>query len=171
MKTNGRNVLLCILLCSLLVITGTGLSGCMFAVSDEGQTSQQPASQPPAQTGEPEGKPRLGSSAPSAEVLPWTGVWDTGQWGTMELKQSGNTVTGIYSWDEGKIEGTVSGNTLYGTWSEEPSYSTPDDAGDFEFTLSSDSNSFTGHWRYGSNGDWEGDWNGEKTGEKLLHFE
>ena len=95
----------------------------------------------------------------------WAGTWDSGQWGEMKLTQNGSTVTGTYTWDEGKIEGTVFGNMLRGTWSESPSYSSPDDAGDFEFTLSSDDNSFTGKWRYGSDGDWDGDWTAEKTGK------
>ena len=93
----------------------------------------------------------------------WAGTWDSGQWGEMKLTQNGSTVTGTYTWDEGKIEGTVSGNTLRGTWSESPSYSPPDDAGDFEFTLSSDGNAFTGQWRYGSDGEWDGDWTAEKV--------
>ena len=172
MKINSSTAPVCILSCLLLVVLAAGLSGCTFTASHEEQT-QQPATQqstgePPAQTGEPDGKPSLGSSAPSEEVLPWTGVWESSQWGTMELLQNGNTVTGTYSWDEGKIEGTVSGTTLRGTWSESPSYAPPDDAGDFEFTLSADGNSFSGQWRYGSDGEWDGDWTGQKTNEKLT---
>lgn len=162
MKANSRNILLYILLCSLLVITITGLSGCMFMAPEGEQATQQPAGEQPAQTGEPDGKPMLGSTQPPQEVLPWTGVWESGQWGTMELMQSGNTVTGVYEWDDGKIEGTVSSNMLRGTWSESPTYAPQNDAGDFEFTLSADGNSFTGHWRYGSESDWEGDWTAEK---------
>ena len=92
----------------------------------------------------------------------WTGTWDSSQWGEMKLTQNGSSVTGTYTWDEGKIEGTVSGSTLRGTWSESPSYAPPDNAGDFEFTLSSDGNSFSGKWRYGSDGDWDGDWTADK---------
>ena len=92
----------------------------------------------------------------------WTGTWESKEWGTMELTQTGSSVTGTYTWDQGKIDGAVYGNALKGTWSEAPSYAPPADAGDFEFTLSSDGNSFTGKWRYGSSGDWEGDWTGER---------
>jgi hypothetical protein len=43
------------------------------------------------------------------------------------------------------------------------SYKPPKDAGDFEFTLSSDGNSFTGKWRYGfGTGQWKGDWKGTR---------
>ena len=92
----------------------------------------------------------------------WSGEWDTEQWGKMTLQQNGNKVTGSYEWDGGKIAGTVSGNMLKGTWSESPTYQPENDAGDFEFTLSPDGNSFTGRWRYGSGGDWDGDWDGER---------
>lgn len=98
----------------------------------------------------------------------WTGTWDT-NWGKMELVQTGTRVTGTYEHDNGKIVGEESGNSLIGTWSEAPSYSPPDDAGDFEFTISPDCNSFTGKWRYGStSGDWKvGGWTGDRVSPTL----
>ena len=93
----------------------------------------------------------------------WTGTWDSPEWGEMSLVQNGNKVTGQYEWQGGKITGTVSGNMLKGTWSESPSYEPPNDAGDFEFTISADGKSFTGRWRYGSSGDWKGSWSGSKV--------
>jgi hypothetical protein len=103
------------------------------------------------------------------EALPhlnWTGTWDT-NWGTMHLTQSMGKVTGTYSWDDGKIVGYISknltGDMLAGTWSEKPSYAPPDDAGDFEFKMAPDFNSFTGCWRYGSSGGWEDcEWHGTR---------
>jgi len=93
---------------------------------------------------------------------PWTGSWDT-DWGTMQIVQNGNLMTGSYVHNGGKLVGTASGNTLTGTWSEASTYTPPDHAGDFEFTLSPDGKSFTGKWRYGSNtGTWDGNWKGEK---------
>ena len=77
----------------------------------------------------------------------------------MHLSQSAGQVTGTYSWDDGKIVGYISknlsGNILVGTWSEEPTYAPPYDAGDIEWTMAPDFNSFTGCWRYGSSGEWE----------------
>ena len=90
----------------------------------------------------------------------WEGDWKTEQWGKLYLFQEGNKVTGEYEHDNGKLVGAVSGGTLTGTWSEAPSYSPPDDAGDVELTMSPGGNSFTGRWRYGSSGDWDGTWNG-----------
>jgi hypothetical protein len=91
----------------------------------------------------------------------WSGTWDT-DWGEMTLVQTGNTVTGEYTHDSGKISGTVSGNKLIGTWSESPSYNPPSDAGDVEFTLSANGNSFDGSWRYGSTGSMSGGWVGTR---------
>jgi len=77
----------------------------------------------------------------------------------MEFTQNGNQVTGTYPHDSGKIKGTVSGNVLTGTWSESPSYSPPNDAGDIVVTLADDGKSFSGNWRYGTaTGKWDGNW-------------
>jgi hypothetical protein len=91
----------------------------------------------------------------------WSGSWLCGQWGTLTIAQSGDVVTGTYTYDSGRLKGNVGGNKLFGTWSEAPSYSIPNDAGDVEFTMSADGNSFTGRWRYGFSGDWR-TWNGHK---------
>ncbi len=96
----------------------------------------------------------------------WTGEWDT-NWGKMVLTQSGNRVTGTYTHDQGRIEGTIHGNTLTGTWSESPAYAPPNDAGDIEFTMSDDGKSFSGKWRYGSEGNW-GTWEGGKRITEVL---
>jgi hypothetical protein len=103
---------------------------------------------------------------PQTADLNWSGTWDT-SWGTMYLTQSLGKVTGTYDYQGGKIEGYISknlsGDILIGTWSEHPSYAPPDDAGDIEFIMSSDFNSFTGRWRYGSSGDWYSDWTGTRV--------
>src|SRR4030042_532888 len=103
-------------------------------------------------------------SPPPAQVtaINWTGTWDCGNWGKMYLIQTGSQVTGTYEYQNGKIEGFATGTTLVGTWSESPTYSPPDKAGDTQFTLSADGNSFTGYWRYGSSGNWTGTWNGTR---------
>ncbi len=91
----------------------------------------------------------------------WAGTWDT-SWGEMVLQQSGSSVTGTYTHDQGRIQGTVSGNKLVGLWSEAPSYSPPRDAGDVELNMSPDCKSFIGNWRYGSEGNWSEDWTGTR---------
>ncbi len=107
-------------------------------------------------------------SCAQAQDCSWTGTWST-KWGEMVLQQSDNQVTGNYSSDSGLIEGTVFGNVLRGTWTETPSRSPPNDAGDFEFTISADCQSFDGNWRYGFEGDsWNGDWDGNRSTENTF---
>jgi hypothetical protein len=102
--------------------------------------------------------------SPAQTPNPWSGTWDT-EFGRMTLTQSGSSVEGTYTYDDGHLTGTVSGNVLNGRWDEAPTRTGPDDAGPLQFTLSSDGRSFTGTWRY------DGDdpsvvrlWNGTATG-------
>jgi len=96
-----------------------------------------------------------------AEGANFTGVWDT-NFGTMTLKQNGNSVTGTYTHDDGRIEGKVSGGRLDFRWFEEPTYSLPNDAGGGYFIIAADGKSFKGKWRYGFSGPWrDGEWKGE----------
>jgi len=111
----------------------------------------------------------VNETAATSENKDWSGTWET-NWGTMYLTQSSGKVTGTYAHDEGKIVGYISknmiGNILAGTWSEAPTYSPPNDGGDIQWTMSSDFNSFTGYWRYGSSGDWSGEWTGKRLNSK-----
>jgi hypothetical protein len=103
--------------------------------------------------------PANNASAEKQSNCSWTGNWNT-YFGNMTLVQTGNKVTGTYEADNGRINGTVVGNRLVGTWSEAPSYSPPSQAGNIEFNLSSDCNSFNGRWKYGSEGNWSTNWSG-----------
>jgi pimeloyl-ACP methyl ester carboxylesterase len=98
------------------------------------------------------------TAASSGSCVNFSGTWNT-DFGTMRLSASGSSVTGTYDYQGGKITGAISGNTLNGKWSQQPSYNPPNDAGDLQFTLSTDTTSFTGQWRYGSSGSWSS-WNG-----------
>lgn len=102
----------------------------------------------------------------------WSGMWET-NWGTMMLQQVGDSVTGNYTHDQGRIAGKVVGTKLIGTWSEYPTYGPPNDSGDMELTISEDCRTFTGRWRYGSEGDWSGEWTGTRSAsaEETLIFE
>jgi hypothetical protein len=104
--------------------------------------------------------PATSTKAPAATAAPtpWSGSWDS-DWGIMEFTQTGDQVSATYTHNNGRIKGTISGNTLTGTWSESPSYTAPSHAGDVTFTLADDGKSFAGKWRYGSEtGKWGGDW-------------
>jgi hypothetical protein len=95
----------------------------------------------------------------------WTGDWRT-SYGMIRLTQQGNgTVTGDYDWDQGQISGIINGNVLNGTWNEAPSRQAPTDAGQLQFTMADDCQSFAGQWRYGSSGDWSTDWGGVRVSD------
>lgn len=67
-----------------------------------------------------------------------TGNWNT-NWGPMWLTQTDAAVNGTYR-NNGRMEGTVSGNVFRGTWSDSRG------AGTFTLPLSIDKDSFDGPW-------------------------
>jgi len=84
----------------------------------------------------------------------------------MNLSQTGSYeegyihVSGSYGHDNGELSGTVDGNTLTGTWIE-----TGNDTGRFQFTMSSDGESFNGKWGR-KDGPLEHDWTGRREYER-----
>lgn len=90
-----------------------------------------------------------------------TGSWYS-NWGDMEFKQEGSSVTATYTYRDGKIEGVMKGNILVGWWSEHPTYSAPDDAGAVELEFTDNCTELNGNWRFGETGEWDGGWEGTK---------
>lgn len=131
------------------MITLTTLDNMQGVIALGGAAVPTPAVSPTLPTPTPTASPT------ATPVGAWTGVWET-TYGDMQLSQSDGSVTGTYEVDQGSIEGTVQGNKLIGTWSE------GEDAGEFEFTLSPDGNSFIGRWRDDSSGDWT-EWTGTRV--------
>ena len=90
------------------------------------------------------------------------GVWQTA-FGTLRtritLRQSGNRVTGTYTWADGKIEGTVTGNVLRFKWTQSNGRK-----GAGHFILKPDGKSFEGYWSYTDDPDNKsgGSWNGTR---------
>lgn len=84
----------------------------------------------------------------------WAGAWTT-NFNRLILIQEGNRVTGTYAYKDGRLEGTVQGDVLQGTWIQS------NGKGRFEFRLSADGRSFSGKW---GNGDTltGGPWNGTR---------
>lgn len=110
-----------------------------------------------------------GTRTETPQILPvvsdWNGTWNT-DWGTMQLTQTDTRVNGNYAYSNGRITGTAFGNTLTGNWSKAPSYSSPNEAGKLELTLSKDGNSFQGRWKY-ADCSWAGNWNGVLTNSNI----
>ena len=100
--------------------------------------------------------------APAATAADFTGTWETvastGNRYTMHLTQSGNTVTGTYSPQNGTIDGMVKNKVMTFSWSQAGGYT-----GTGTFTLSGDGNSFNGKWfSTGEQGDTQGFWTGRR---------
>lgn len=107
------------------------------------------------------------SMTPSAfaeEEANFSGDWQS-SFGRMRLTQKKSVVKGYYVWDgeKGLIQGKVSGQTL--TFR----YKGPEDAGEGQFTLAKDGQSFQGKWRAVDANDW-GDWNGKRTAKFLANY-
>ena len=142
-------LVVCLLLCVLLLVPAA------YAHRDD-------TTIPPVQMSINQPAAKLGFRGGSSPCI-CGGTWKT-NWGQMVLSQtSDGKVTGDYTHDQGKIEGTISGNSFSGRWSEAPSYQDPNDGGLVEFQFDADCMTFTGRWKYGTSGDWkENNWTGEK---------
>ena len=73
----------------------------------------------------------------------------------MKLIQSGNQVTDSYNYQNGKIHGTISGNTLRGYFKQD------NGSGTIVFTIANDGKSFAGKFDSKTSED-SGWWNGSR---------
>lgn len=88
------------------------------------------------------------------------GKWET-TYGTMELTQKGNRVTGSYSTNKGQITGDIVGNELRFIWFEQANGS----GGRGVFVLAEDGMSFAGPWYTHENPEASaGVWSGKRSG-------
>ncbi len=104
------------------------------------------------------------------EVAKYKGTWDT-TYGMMTFTVKGNHASGVYTWQNGTVEATLSddGKTMDGMWYEEPTRLPPNDAGRFTFTLSEDGNTIEGEWWYGMD-DYGGGWYGTRVSDSGAGF-
>ena len=83
-----------------------------------------------------------------------TGEFST-DFNAMRFRQDGNRVTGTYDHQNGRIEGTLSGHTLTGRWTQS------NGKGRFVFEFNDDFTSFTGKWSYNDAEPTSSGWNGK----------
>lgn len=78
----------------------------------------------------------------------WAGKWCS-NYGEMNLIADEHGFVGSYTWDNGRIEGTLDPSTCtaWGEWFEDPN-SSPNDWGHFAFTLDPQADSWSGKWGY-----------------------
>lgn len=90
----------------------------------------------------------------------FAGHWTSTEWGEHYIVVEGSTMKIIYTHDDGRVVGTLSGNTFTGWWTETPSREGPRDAGEVEFTIRRDGDTRTvdGVWKYGDTGTVRENW-------------
>ncbi len=90
---------------------------------------------------------------PESSLQTWSGIWFTNK-GKINLTQNGIYVYGTYG-KNNTIEGIASGNKLIGTYKEQGS------AGDLEFVISSNGETFDGKYSHKDKKHWE-KWDGKR---------
>lgn len=73
----------------------------------------------------------------------------------MRFRQDGNKVTGTYDYRNGRIEGTLSGHTLTGRWTQDNA------KGRIRFEFNDDFTAFTGKWSYNDDEPTSSKWDGK----------
>jgi hypothetical protein len=82
-------------------------------------------------------------------------------YGTITFQHVGNKVTGTYEHADGRIEGTIIGNTLSGWWYQN------NGKGRFVFVFNRDFSAFSGTWSY-ENAEPSEAWNGKRIGAAAM---
>lgn len=97
----------------------------------------------------------------------FTGVWYSPQFEHMHLRQTGDKVSGIYTYKSGgRIEGEVDGNVLVFNWIEpgdkEKARRTMKGRGYLQLVQEGDTTKLVGEWGYSDNvtggGPWKAEW-------------
>lgn len=96
------------------------------------------------------------SSDGTRNEVNWTGTWFSSEHGKIKLSQSrgSSAVTGTCEHNNARIKGTITGNTLTGTWKEKSSNDGLPGQGKFEFLLAPDNKTVTMLWCSDSSGEW-----------------
>lgn len=134
-----------------------------FAQARKAPTNARSASARPATAGRPAARGAKAISAKSAvkpantklAATSVAGTWISEQWGEMKLTQTGNKIRGTYKHDQGRVEGTVAGNTVNMKWWE-PANPAKDDydmtihpeRGNARFTVDNRQGAMNGTWKY-----------------------
>jgi hypothetical protein len=97
------------------------------------------------------------------KTLDVTGTWNT-NFNKMVLQQTGYNVSGNFDYNNGKLVGVIYGNTMTGTWYQDPDNNgTYESTGKFIFVFAPDGTSFKGTWGYGESFTNGSLWNGTKV--------
>lgn len=115
-----------------------------------GQWSGQRLAQNSSKTKDPKASPKF------------SGLWDS-RYGRIRLVQKGQKVSGIYAYSShARITGVVKGRTLSFQYNEAKGEAAGSTAGQGQFTLSEDGQSFQGRWRHLHEKTWR-PWTGQRV--------
>ncbi len=93
-----------------------------------------------------------------------TGAWESPEWGSLYLKQSGNLITGTYTHDQGQLSGTFQNGEIRFRWWEKVAVgqgyesASTSERGDGYFRVATDQKSLSGEWKYDGSTSWKGKW-------------
>ncbi|WP_105616537.1 hypothetical protein [Vallitalea okinawensis] len=105
-------------------------------------------------------KSNLTNRQTNEEPINTRGIWYT-TYGRLVMTQRGDKVTGYYSWKDGIINGTITGDVLTGRWDERLIYTESRNYGNMRLVF--DENEFTGKWSYEDSPDDDYIWEGRKV--------
>lgn len=138
----------------------------LFMIFVQAHAAEGPAAPPAMPSTQPASAP-IEASAPAAKTTPsLSGPWSSTLVDEIVLEQSGNQITGRYSYmddddvtQEGRIEGTIDGQKIRGKWWERPKVGGGEESrGDLEWKILDDGKALMGWYR--DEGDEERqDWN------------
>ncbi|MBK9573805.1 MAG: hypothetical protein IPO43_14275 [Rhodoferax sp.] len=120
-------------------------------LGDSSGSSDTVIAPPPPQVSRPVPPPEEPKTVAAPESL---GPYKT-DFGTLTMRRSGDRVSGTYTHKEGRLEGTLSGNTLTGRWTQS------NGKGRLIFRFNADFSGFTGVWSYGDAAP-DRQWNGRR---------
>jgi hypothetical protein len=112
------------------------------------------------------GQPKVPQAQPMPAGQNFTGVWYSPQFEHMHLRQTGDKVSGIYTYKTGgRIDGEVDGNILVFEWTEpgdrKKAQRTMKGRGFLQLTQKADETALAGEWGYSDKVTGAGPWNAE----------
>lgn len=138
----------------------------LFMIFVQAHAAEGPAAPPAMPSTQPASAP-IEAPAPAAKTTPsLSGPWSSTLVDEIVLEQSGNQITGRYSYmddddvtQEGRIEATIDGQKIRGKWWERPKVGGGEESrGDLEWKILDDGKALMGWYR--DEGDEERqDWN------------
>jgi hypothetical protein len=148
----------------LMLTAGCGSSGDGTEdVSDGYEYVEDTGDSGVAATANPTPSPPPGQSPITAREV--TGHWVSSEYGDAYLQVTGAEVRVVYGQEGGRMVGSLRGSMFSGWWSEAPTRTPADDAGEVQLTFVRSGGKLTaqGWWRPGTDAEFESEWTMQKV--------